>query len=215
MPSATPQYLMSQLGDIYFGNRRQIVASSYVAPAAAAYASGDIIANSATAGSVTGISFSVARMAGQTGGTIGASGRISAARCVVSGGAVPVTNFAFDLLLFRGKASIPVAAGGFPADNAAFNVTAAAMKELVATIPFVAAGWRNQAGANAAAGPVWQVASPLGALGGTALPLGAMFDLAELDGISSLVGVMQAKAAWDASGVAPETFDFTLFVDAD
>src|SRR6476620_12777440 len=101
------------------------VTATYARPADnTAYSIGDLIGNSGTANLVVPISFTVARAAG-------GSGRLTGCRAVVSAASGTIVLPAFDLLLFRPEASIPFAAAGYPADNAALNVSLAAMKEKV------------------------------------------------------------------------------------
>lgn len=80
-----------------------------------AYAIGDAIASTTTAGSVTPLTWTATREAG-------GSGRVIGAQCVVNS----ATAFgAIRLHLFN---TTPFAAGGFQADNAALALTYAAMK---------------------------------------------------------------------------------------
>lgn len=165
-----------------------------------AYAIGDIIANSGTAASVVPISFTVARVAG-------GSGRVTGARCVVTAASGTIVLPAFDLLLFRPEASIPFAAAGYPADNAALNVSSAAMKELVGVLPFSATSWRNQAGGVTAAGTqIYQTTALV------SRPY-APFNLATTN-LTTLLGLLQAQNTWTPTGIV-NTFDFSLDVDQD
>jgi len=169
---------------------------------ATAYAAGDIIANSLTAASVVPLTFANALK------SLTGSGRLMGARCVVTpaSGNLVITNFAFDLLVFRPGTNIPFAAAGFPADNAAMAVSAAAMRELITVFQFVAGAWRNPAGGVAAGGASgWQ------AIGNPTGRTSAPFDLASLNA-NSLVGVLQAQAAWTPGAVAQQ-FDFVLDVE--
>jgi len=165
------------------------------------YAIGDIIANSATANLVVPISFTVARVAG-------GSGRISGCRCVVSAASGTIVLPAFDLLLFRPEAGIPFAAAGYPADNAALSITAAAMIEKVAIMSFSATGWRNSAGGATATGTaVYQ--SVVLASGRPYAP----FNLTSCGG-QAILGVLQAQNTWNPGAVV-NTLTFALDVDQD
>lgn len=173
------------------------------AAAAGAYAAGDAIAQSTTASAVEPIKFSVARQ-------VGGSGILTGASCVITAGSgtIVVANCAFDLLLFRPDTDIPFASGSYAADNAAVDISAAAMKELVAVFKFAAGSWRNQAGgADAAGDHVYQAA---------ALPVRTLapFRLADLSSTQKLHGLLQAQAAWNPGNVA-QTFDFALDVLGD
>lgn len=163
---------------------------------AVAYAAGDIIANSQTAALVTPLIFDLGA----------SSGQIIGARCVVAAASGTVVIPKFDLLLFRPATSIPFAAAGYPADNAALNVSAAAMAELVAVIPFSDTGWRNQAGGATAAGPaLWQSVA--------ASPLWSAINLAALN-VQYLYGILQAQNAWNP-GAVDNLFTFDLGVAGD
>lgn len=164
------------------------------------YAIGDHIANSTTAASVVPITFPV------TPRTSG-SGRLSGGRCVVTAASGTIVLPKFDLLLFRPATNIPFAAAGYPADNAALNVSAAAMKELVGILSFSDTGWRNQAGGTTAAGAqIWQDAA-------FAPRSFASFNLTGLSTVN-LLGILQAQNTWNPGAVA-NTFDFTLDADDD
>lgn len=184
---------------------RQIVADTYTRPSSATqYAASDIIGNSATAGSVTGITFAnVSRVTGQ-----GAGAKIMGVRCIITPASsnLVITACDFDLLLFRAGTDIPVATGGYPADNGALTITPAAMKELVGVVPFVNTAWRNGLSTLVAGAVGWQVVVPSV---NSPLPVD-LSDLASPD----LIGVMHAKAAWNPGAVA-NAFDFTLYVDQD
>lgn len=167
---------------------------------ATAYAANNIIANSQTAGSVEPMTFTFAE------GLPNGSGLLFGAKCVAkaaSSGLV-TTNMAFDLLLFRPETSIPFAAGGYPADNAALSLTSAMLKQLVARFSFTAAGWVTS-GLETGAG--YQVVAPA-----SGLPF-MPFDLQGLNA-NYLRGIVQAKAAWDPGNVA-QTLDFELIPQGD
>jgi hypothetical protein len=177
------------------------VTATYARPADnTAYSIGDLIGNSGTAASVVPISFTVAR-------TVGGSGRIIGCRCVVTAASGTIVLPAFDLLLFRPEASIPFAAAGYPADNAALNVSSAAMLQLVGVLAFSATGWRNQAGGATAAGTgIFQTAGIVGR------PY-APFNLASCGG-QVVLGLLQAQNTWTPTGVI-NTVDLALDVDQD
>ena len=161
---------------------------------AAAYALGDIIANSQTAALVVPITFDM-RATG---------GRLIGARCTVTAASGTVVIPKFDLLLFRPATSIPFADAGYPADNAALVLTGAMYKEMVGVIPFSDTGWRNSAGGATAAGlTLWQAAA--------ISPLLSPFNLASL-GAQSLIGALQAQNTWNP-GAVDNLFDFALHTD--
>jgi hypothetical protein len=175
-----------------------------------AYAAGDHIANSTTAASVVPITFANATRVNK------GTGRITGARCTVApaSGNVVITNFAFDLLLFRPATGIPFAAAGYPADNAALNITAAAYRQLIGQFKFLAANWRNQAGGLTAGTVAWQDVGPGVPVSATVVGRLAMpFSLAGLD-TSSIIGVVQAQGAWTPTGIVNQ-FDFALDIEAD
>lgn len=179
-----------------------LVASTYSKPAAATqYSLGDIIGNSATAASVTPITFSsAARFAN-------GSGRTRRARCTLTAASGTIVYPEFDLLVFRPVTSIPFADAGYPADNAVCDITAAAYKQLVAVFTFQDDAWRNQAGGTAAAGAVaWQAVN----VGANIAP----FDLDGLADVTSLRAIMQAQNTWNPGNVA-YAFDFSLDVEQD
>lgn len=158
-----------------------------------AYAQGDHIANSTTAGSVVPITFSLP----------GASGAISGCRCIVTpaSGNLVIAGLDFDLLLFRPATSVPFAAGSYPADNAALAVSALAFRNLVAVFQFFEGAWRNPAGLLTA--------------GVTGAQRSLMADAAmapfNVGGLSTraLYGLVQAQDAWTPTGVVNQ-FDFIL-----
>lgn len=189
--AATPGYVIAS------GRTPRVTASISVPADATTFAIGDHIANSMTGASVTPMTFTIGR----------GSGRISGARVTVTAASGTIVLPAFDLLIFRPVTSIPFAAGSYPANNAALNVSAAAMDELVAVIPFTASAWRNQAGGATAVGSaVYQPGVPV------TRPY-APFDLTGL-ATQTLVGIVQAQSAW-APGAVAQTLRFALDTDAD
>jgi hypothetical protein len=186
-----------------YGGHTPRVSGSVARPAdATTYAPGDIIGNSLTAASVVPITF-----AGAARVTNG-SGRISGARCVVTAASGTIVLPKFDLLVFRPASGVPFAAGGYPADNAALNVSSAAMREIVAIFSFLDTGWRNQAGGATAAGDhAYQAAT---------IASGRPYAPFNLAGLASadLLGLVQAQSAW-APGAVVNSIDFVLDVDQD
>ena len=159
-----------------------------------AYQTGDIIANSTTAASVVPMTFTLPS---------DRFGRLIGARCVVTpaSGTLVITALDFDLLLFRPVTSVPFADAGYPADNAQMSITAAAMRELVGVFSFANGAWRNPLGALTASTSGWQAVAP------TTRTLGYGFNVGDVG--SSLIGVVQVKAAWTPTGVI-NRFDFVL-----
>lgn len=180
-----------------------IAASAYSKPAdATQYSLGDMIGNSLTAASVTPITFSAAARFANGGG------RLIGAKCTLQCASSTIVLPAFDLLVFLPGTDIPFAAGSYPADNAALNVSASAYKYLVASFSFAADAWRNQAGGVTAAGDViWQAPK----VGGN-----RPYAPFSVDGLSSqdLIAVMQAQNTWNPGNVA-QTFTFSLDVEQD
>lgn len=158
---------------------------------ATAYASGDIIANSTTAASVVPMEFPLYLE----------KGLIVSTTCIVTpaSGSLVIENLNFDLLLFAPRANIPFAAAGYPADNAAMNITAAAFRDLIAVFNFTPINWRNPAGTLTAGITGWQVSVP------------ATRAMIEYDTLAEkkLIGVVQAKAAWNPGAVI-NRFDFIV-----
>lgn len=165
-----------------------------------AYTAGDIIANSGTAASVVPLEFPLIQ------GT--KAGILTGCRAVVTpaSGNLVVTALDFDLLVFRPESGVPFAAAGYPADNAAMAITAAAYRELVATFRFSAGSWRNPAGAVTAGVTGYQ-----SQMLNSSRPY-APFDLSGLS--PKLIGVVQVLGAWTPTGVV-NRFDFALDVDMD
>jgi hypothetical protein len=202
--AATPEGSATTIasGTISAGGFTPRVTATLTRPSdATQYAIGDLIGNSGTANLVVPISFTVARAAG-------GSGRITGARCVVAAASATIVLPAFDLLLFRPESGIPFAAAGYPADNAALNVSAAAMAEKVGIMAFSATGWRNQAGGATAAGPAVYQSVVLS----SGRPY-APFNLASCGG-SVVLGLLQAQNTWNPGAVV-QTISLALDVDQD
>lgn len=166
-----------------------------------AYAPGDMIGNSVTATSVVPITFANAIR------YINGSARVTAASCVLSCASGTIVLPAFDLLVFRPYTDTPFAAGSYPADNAALNITSAAFNQLVGIFSFASTTWRNQAGGSTAAGDHIYQSSVL------STRYYAPVDVTDLNS-TNLVAVMQAQSAWNPGNVA-QTFDFVLDIDQD
>jgi len=182
------------------GNSAQRIVANYSNPASGgAYTAGDNIGNSATAGSVIPITFTIGRN----------SGRITGCRCVVTpaSGNLVTTALDFELLLFRPETSIPYAVGGYPADNAAHVLTAAAYREKVAAFRFSSSAWRSTDGTTTAA---TTTAYQSVALNSTRIL--AAFNTSGLT--QTLVGVIQVLGAW-TPGAVVNRFDFALDTDLD
>lgn len=186
--------------------------TSFIRPSdATAYTAGDLIGNSLTPASVVPMSFQMPS----------ASGKIAGARMTIqpASGNLVIVAADIDLLLFRpftsginssGDAvtpSIPFAAAGFPADNAALTLTDTMYKELVATWSFLNGAWRNQLGGLVAGTVGWQAVAT-----NAFNSLGAIFnlELCKISGVYTLYGLLQAKAAWTPGAVAQ-----TITVDLD
>lgn len=179
------------------GTTPRLTGSLSIPASATVYTAGDLIGNSMTAASVVPITFTLARPAG----------RISGVRAVLTAASGTIVFPAFDLVLFRPQTSIPFAAAGYPADNAALNIASAAYAEVVAVLSFSATAWRNQAGGSTAAG--------LTAYQAVALPVRpyAPFNVTGL-ATQELRGLIHAQSAWDKANVA-YTLDFALDADLD
>lgn len=162
---------------------------------ATAYTAGDLCANSLTANLVTPLEFHLGDLH---------SGKVHGGRMVIrpASGSLVITALDLDLLLFRNEDNMPFAAAGYPADNAALALTEAQMKQLVAVVPFVAAAWRNPAGALTAGAVGWQavtLAQPR--------PFSVRRDLP-----AKLVGLLQVKGAWTPTAIAN---DVTIDLDVE
>lgn len=163
-----------------------------------AYSAGDIVANSGTGNLVVPITFTLGRD----------SGRITGCRCVVTPASANLVIAAldFDLLLFRSTASIPFAAAGYPADNTALAVSAAAFRDLVGTFRFSASNWRNPAGTLVAGITGYQAVTP------NSSRMIEPFNISGLGG--TILGLVQVLSAWTPTGIVNQ-FDFALDCDLD
>lgn len=184
------------MGTMYTG-----VSANFSRPADnTAYAAGDAIANSTTGSQVVPITFPLQRP----------SGRITGCRAVVTpaSGNLVITALKFDLLLFKPESNIPFAAGSYAADNAALAITAAAFREIVGVLPFLADAWRNPAGGLTAGATGYQDVKPSArTIAGMPFYIGSTSSW-------SLLGVVQAQDAWTPTGII-NRFDFTLDVEYD
>jgi hypothetical protein len=158
-----------------------------------AYSAGDAIANSATLASVVPLTFTLPSP----------NGILTGCRCVVAPASsnLVITALDFNLLIFAPATSIPFAAGSFPADNTAMAITAASFRDLIATFSFVNTAWLNPAGALTAGATGTQAVAPSIA--------NAKFNLGSYPSTNTLIGVVQAVAAWTPLGVL-NRFDFAL-----
>lgn len=193
------------------GNTPRIVQTMVRASNATQYSLGDLIGNSTTGASVVPILFDMTRAPVAIDAK--RSGRISGCRCTVTAASGTIVLPKFNLYLFRPETNIPFTAGSYPADNAAFNIPAAAMEELVCAFEFLDTDWLNQAGGSTAVGTrIWQ-AAPLKPTPSGRSRAYAPFNLATLAG-NNLIGLMQAQNTWNPGAIA-NTFDFALDVDLD
>jgi len=199
-----------------FGKTPRVTASYTRAADATSYSAGDLIGNSTTSANVVPITWDMATVWSaldiRDRPSYSLSGRITGATCTVAAasGTVVLTNLLFDLYLFRPTTGIPFAAAGYPADNAAVTLTAAASRDLIAVIPFVNAKWRNNIGANAAAGAfLWQDAAVYGLNSRASAPF-------NISGLAStaIQGLLVAQGAWNPGAVAQQ-FDIALDIDLD
>lgn len=172
-----------------------------------AYAAGDEISNSATAGSVVRAVFN---MAGFTQARIvGAEMDITAAS-----GSVVTTASDFDLLLFK-TGEVPAAVG----DNVTNPIAAADRAKAVAGFRFDDTGWTGPLGTVAAGTSQFQmvpptVVQPLAAnVPQYPWPPGYIFEFKD-DEAHTLTAVLRALAAW-TPGAVVNTFGLTLDIEVD
>lgn len=181
----------------------RIVGGQTVAADSNAFADGDIIANSATAGSVVPIAIDLRRRSGELVG-------IRAAVSVANAATLVLANLAFDLLVFRPTANVPFAAAGYPASNAALawatkEAALAAIEQLVGVWEFVGGAQSAQGGTGWRSYGSGQAAYQRGTL------LNAQAAPINLDefaaGVTSVNALMVARGAWN-NGNAAHTFRF-------
>lgn len=157
-----------------------------------AYTAGDAISNSATQSAVVPLTFKLPPPS--------SSGILTGCRCVVAPASsnLVITALDFNLLVFAPATDIPFAAGSYPADNTALAVTAAAMREMIATFTFANGAWLNPAGALTAGVAGTQAVAPVIAA--------ARFNVAPG---ATLIGILQATGSWTPTGIV-NRFDFAL-----
>ena len=166
-----------------------------------AYATGDIIANSGTAALVVPLTFYMPTNAGE----------ITACSAVVTPASsnLVITALDFALLLFRPVTSIPFADAGYPADNTAMAITAAAFREHVVKFTFANGAWTNPAGALTAGATGYQTVMPNGSR--PRVPYTTSSGNPESAQPNTLVGVVQCLGSWTPLGVV-NRFDLSLDV---
>lgn len=184
------------------------IRSTIARPAdATAYAAGDEISNSATAGSVVRATFN---LAGFT------QARFVAAELdlTAASGNVVTTASDFDLLLFK-TADVPAAVG----DNVTNPVTAAQRAAAVAGFRFDDTGWTGPLGTVAAGTSQFQAVTPtlvqpLAAnVAQYPWPPGYIFRFLD-DEARTLTAVLRALAAWTPTAIV-NTFGITLDLEVD
>lgn len=182
--------------------------SSFVRPAdATAYAAGDEISNSATAGSVVRPTFN---LSGFTRGLILAAG----IDVTPASGNVVVTAFNFQMMLFK-TPDVPAAVG----DNITHPITGVQRRASIGTFVYDDGAWMNPLGAFAASTSAYQevphtMSLPI-ATPALTHSFGAPFDFTG-SAISAreLTAVFQVLAAWTPGAVA-NTFGIRLYIDAE
>jgi len=194
----------SPSGSLIVGGRTpRLTASMTRAASGTQYSVGDALMNTETAASAVPLTWDVGSLT---------SGRVTGARCVVAAasGTVVLAALDVDLYLFRPATGVPFAAASYPADNAAVNFTAAAMRECIGIIRLASAGWVNNVGTNAAAGGFLYQASALTTV--SSRPY-APFNLTGLSA-TTIIGVPVMRGAWNPGNVAQQ-IDVTLDMDLD
>lgn len=172
----------------------KVSSTSFTRPAdATAYAAGDEVSNSSTAGSVVRPVFDF------TGFTMVHPKEVRIAWTPASGNTV-VTNADFEILLFKTD-DVPSAVG----DNTTHPITAPKAIEASRFLP-VAGGWLNQLGAAAAGTSATQ---RVGLAVGNLATDSFEFKQGETQ---SLTAVVRALSAWNPGNVAQ---DFSLFLEVE
>lgn len=174
---------------------------------ATAYAAGDEISNSATAGSVVRAAFNLAGFR---------RGRIYAAEIdlTAASGDVVTTASDLDLLIFK-TADVPAAVG----DNVTNPITAAQRAAAVAGFRFDDTGWTGPLGTVAAGTSQFQavgahLVQPLAAnVPQSPWPPGYFFEF-NADEAHTFTAVLRALAAWTPTGIV-NTFGITLDIEAE
>jgi len=184
------------------------IRSTIARPAdATAYAAGDEISNSATAGSVVRATFN---LAGFT------QARFVAAELdlTAASGNVVTTASDFDLLLFK-TADVPAAVG----DNVTNPVTAAQRAAAVGGFRFDDTGWTGPLGTVAAGTSQFQAVTPTlvqpldANVAQYPWPPGYVFRFLD-DEAHTLTAVLRALAAWTPTAIV-NTFGITLDLEVD
>ena len=196
--------------------------STTVNVGAAAYAAGDEISNSVTAGSVVRPTFDLSeyrnRLDGAMFGRRLVRGRLFAAELDVTAasGNVVTTASDFELLIFR-TGDVPAAVG----DNVTHPIAAATLAKAVGRYRFDDTGWTGPLGTVAAGTSQIQAVTPtlVQPLAANVLhypwPAGFPFNFGEGDTVS-FTSVLRTLAAWDPFGVGPAvvyTFGITLDIE--
>lgn len=185
------------------------VRSSFARPAdITAYAAGDEISNSATAGSVVRATFNMAGFR---------QGRIVAAELdlAAASGNVVTTASDFDLLIYR-TAEVPAAVG----DNVTHPISAVSRAAAVAGFRFDDTGWTGPLGTVAAGTSQFQAVTPtlVQPLAANVpqypWPPGYIFSMEGQENTPTLTAVMRALAAW-TPGAVVNTFGITLDIEVD
>jgi len=174
---------------------------------ATAYAAGDEVSNSATAGSVVRATFDLTGFR---------QGRILAAEVdlTAASGNVVTTASDFEVLLFP-TGLVPAAVG----DNVTNPIAAATRIGAVGAFVFSNAGWTSPTGAVAAGTSQWQgVSAHYVQPDATPVlhqshPGGYLFNTADWSTLT-LTAVLRALAAWTPLAVV-NTFGITLIIDAE
>ena len=174
---------------------------------ATAYAVGDEISNSATAGSVVRATFDLSGFR---------QGRILAAEIdlTAASGNVVTTASDLDLMIFRTD-EVPAAVG----DNVTNPISAANRAKAVAGFRFDDTGWTGPLGTVAAGTSQFQAVTPtlVQPLATNVLqypwPPGYMFDFEGM-ATKTFTAVLRALAAWTPTGII-NTFGITLDIEAE
>lgn len=172
-----------------------------------AYAAGDEISNSATAGSVVRATFNLAGF--QRGRILAAALDLTPA----SGNAV-TTASDFELLIFR-TTDVPAAVG----DNVTNPIAAATRALAVGSFRFDDTGWTGPLGTVAAGASQYQavMATLVQPLASNVLQYphvpGFFFDFSGQESARTFTAVLRALAAWTPTGIV-NTFGISLDIDA-
>jgi len=192
------------MGLIVSGRTPRLTSTFTRAASATQYAVGDALTNTETAANSVPMTFNIAPESN--------SGRVVGGRMVVAAasGTVVLTGLAVDLYLFRPSTDIPFASGSYPADNAAVNLTAAAMRECLGILRFNNSSWLNNVGTNAAAGSFLYQGSAITTLNSRPFAPFNIFNLTP----NAIRGVCVMRDTWNPGNVAQQ-IDVALDVDLD